>query len=578
MSDAIAVLNAGSSSIKFSLFRVRDQELELEQRGQVEGLYTAPRFVSKSASGSVEAEKSWGEGVKLGHEGGLDHIVAHVRERLGGDRLIGVGHRVVHGGIEYTQPVRVDKHVLQVLEKFVPLAPLHQPHNLAPMRLLLERLPELPQIACFDTSFHCTNPEIAQMFALPAHFHAEGVRRYGFHGLSYEYIASSLPAVDRKAAAGRTVVLHLGNGSSMCALQGGRSVASTMGFTAVDGLPMGTRCGSLDPGVILYLMDQRGMDARAIEKLIYSQSGLLGVSGISSDMRTLLTSADPRAQLAVDLYLYRIRRELGSLAAALGGLNAVVFTAGIGENSPVIRERVCRDAAWLGLELDAPANAQGRKGISTPASKVSAWAIPTNEELMIARHTRTLLGSPGTTRASSGPGASARVSEYSAVESLRDGRRIEIRALKPTDRDELVKTVSRMSDESLYRRFFSPRRQFSEREEAYFLNVDFVSHVALVAVLNENSHRSIVGGARYVVTEPGVAEVAFAVDDPHQGQGIGGLLMKHLTAIARTSGIRQLIADVLPTNASMLKVFERSGLGMNATRDRDVTHITLRLA
>jgi acetate kinase len=287
--------------------------------------------------------------------------------------------------------VRLDFGVLQALEKFVPLAPLHQPHNLAPIRLLLQRAPELSQVACFDTSFHRSNPEIAQMFALPAELHAGGIRRYGFHGLSYEYVASVLPRIDAKAAAGRTVVLHLGNGSSMCAIQAGKSVASTMGFTAVEGLPMGTRSGSLDPGVILYLMDQRGMDARAIEKLIYNQSGLLGVSGISSDMRTLLASAEPRAKLAVDLYLYRIRRELGSLAAALGGIDAIVFTAGIGENAPLIRERVCRDAAWLGVELDATANASDGPRISTALSRVSAWVVPTNEELMIARHTQALL-------------------------------------------------------------------------------------------------------------------------------------------------------------------------------------------
>jgi acetate kinase len=579
MSDAIAVLNAGSSSIKFSLFLLGPTELDLELRGQIEGLFTEPHFIAKDRSGAVLAEKSWGEGVKLGHAGALDHLVGYLRQRLGNDSLIGVGHRVVHGGIEYTKPVRVDAGVLKALEKFVPLAPLHQPHNLAPIRLLLERVPELPQIACFDTSFHRSNPEIAQMFALPAQLHAEGVRRYGFHGLSYEYIASVLPSIDPIAAAGRTVVLHLGNGASMSAFQAGRSMASTMGFTAVEGLPMGTRCGSVDPGVILYLMDQRGMDARAIEKLIYSQSGLLGVSGISSDMRTLLASEDPQAKLAVDLYLYRIRRELGSLAAALSGLDAVVFTAGIGENSAVIRERVCRDAAWLGLELDAPANSRGGPGISTTASKVSAWVIPTNEELMIARHTRALLASAGSGKPQApAPVKDAPLNQYSATETLRDGRRIEIRALKPTDRDEIENTVSRMSDESLYRRFFSPRRRFSEQEAAYFLNVDFVNHVALVAILKEDGHRSIVGGARYVVTEPGTAEVAFAVDDPHQGQGIGLLLMKHLTEIARKAGINQLIADVLPNNAPMLKVFERSGLGMNTRRDRDVTHITLRLA
>jgi acetate kinase len=279
----------------------------------------------------------------------------------------------------------MDRSILRALEKFVPLAPLHQPHNLAPIALLFERMPSLPQVACFDTSFHRTNPEIAQMFALPAAMHEEGIRRYGFHGLSYEYVASQLPRSQK------TVVLHLGNGASMCALAGGKSVASTMGFTAVDGLPMGTRCGNVDPGVILYLMDQRGMDARAVEKLVYNQSGLLGVSGVSSDMRTLLASREPRAKLAVDLYVYRIGRELGSLAAALQGLDAIVFTAGIGENSAELRARVCRGAAWLGVELDPKANDAGGPRISTESSRVSAWVVPTNEELMIARHTRALL-------------------------------------------------------------------------------------------------------------------------------------------------------------------------------------------
>jgi acetate kinase len=391
MADAIAVLNAGSSSIKFSLFAVGGKALELELRGQVEGIYTAPRFVGRDASGKAVGEKRWPEATKLGHGGALEHIIAFVRERLGGRRLAGIGHRVVHGGMEYTQPVRMDATALRALEKFVPLAPLHQPHNLAPIGLLLERLPQVPQVACFDTSFHRSNPELAQMFALPAALHEEGVRRYGFHGLSYEYVASQLASLDTRAAEGRAVVLHLGNGSSMCALAAGKSVASTMGFTAVDGLPMGTRCGAIDPGVILYLMDQRGMDVRAVEKLIYNQSGLLGVSGISSDMRALLESREPRAKLAVDLYLYRIGRELGSLAAALKGLDALVFTAGIGENSAALRERVCRDAGWLGVELDPGANADGGPRISTAASRVSAWVVSTNEELMIARHTLRLL-------------------------------------------------------------------------------------------------------------------------------------------------------------------------------------------
>jgi len=394
MPDAIAVINAGSSSIKFSLFFVRDADLTIDVRGQVEGLSTTPRFVARDASGRTVAERSWREGTKLSHDDAVEHLRGFLREQLAGDRLIGVGHRVVHGGLQYSTPVRVDFSVIKALEQFVALAPLHQPHNLSPIAALLKRAPELPQVACFDTAFHRTNPDVAQRFALPQELHEIGVRRYGFHGLSYEYIASVLAQFDAKAAEGKTIVLHLGNGSSMCALAAGRSVASTMGFTAVDGLPMGTRCGAIDPGVILYLMDERKMSVRAVERLIYNESGLLGVSGISSDMRTLLGSADPRASLAIDLYVYRIRRELGSLAAALGGLDALVFTAGVGENAPAIRERVCRDAGWLGLTLDGDANAKGGASrISAPGSRVSAWVIPTNEELMIARHTRRVLAS-----------------------------------------------------------------------------------------------------------------------------------------------------------------------------------------
>jgi len=394
MSGAIAVLNAGSSSIKFSLFEQGEQGgdgLVLKLRGQAEGLHTSPRFVAKDAAGDTIASRDWGEGAVLGHDGALQHIVGFVRDHLQGRALLGVGHRVVHGGMAYAQPVRIDGTVLDDLAQFVPLAPLHQPHNLTPIRLLLERQPDLPQVACFDTAFHRAQPELAQRFALPRDLHDAGVRRYGFHGLSYEYIASVLPRLDPRAAQGRTVVCHLGNGASMCALSGGRSVASTMGFTAVDGLPMGTRCGALDPGVILYLMDQHGMDARAIETLIYSQSGLLGVSGVSSDMRTLLASSEPGARIAVDLYVYRIGRELGSLAAALGGLDAIVFTGGIGENSAEIRERVCRDAAWLGVALDEEANRSGGPRIGSPSGATAAWAVPTDEELMIARHTRRLL-------------------------------------------------------------------------------------------------------------------------------------------------------------------------------------------
>jgi acetate kinase len=285
----------------------------------------------------------------------------------------------------------VDAGVLQALQKYVPLAPLHQPHNLTPIRTLIERQPQLPQVACFDTAFHRRQPPVAQAYALPRSISERGVLRYGFHGLSYEYIAGVLPKHDARAAAGKVVVAHLGNGSSMCAIDAGRSVASTMGFTAADGLPMGTRCGNLDPGVVLYLIDELGMDTRAVEKLIYQESGLLGVSGISSDMRTLLASDAPAAKEAVSLYVYRIGRELGSLAAALGGLDALVFTAGIGENSAELRRRVCRDAAWLGVELDEAANTRGGPCISRPGSRASAWVIPTNEELMIARHTRAVI-------------------------------------------------------------------------------------------------------------------------------------------------------------------------------------------
>jgi acetate kinase len=396
MTDAILVLNAGSSSIKFSLYAKRDVALTPVSSGQVGGLTTAPTFVAKGADGRPIAEKSWGAGTPLGHEGALSHLTDWIRQRYEGEhRLAAVGHRIVHGGSDYAAPVRIDAQVVARVEKLVPLAPLHLPHNLAPIRILLARAPELPQIACFDTAMHRTQPPLEQMFALPRELEEAGVRRYGFHGLSYEFIASALPDFDRRAAAGKTVVLHLGNGASMCALAAGRSIATTMGFTAVDGLPMGTRSGALDPGVMLYLMDERKMDARAIEALVYTKSGLLGVSGVSSDMRALLASSEPRAALAVDLFVYRIARELGSLAAALEGLDAVVFTGGIGEHAAPVREAVCRRAAWLGLDLDAEANADDGPRISTAGSRTAAWVIPTNEELMIARHTRDLLAAGG---------------------------------------------------------------------------------------------------------------------------------------------------------------------------------------
>ncbi len=391
MIDVILVLNAGSSSIKFSLFAGDADTPALLMSGQIEGLYATPRFVARDATGALIDERRWPEGERIGHDGAVAHLVGFLRGHRDRYRLYAAGHRVVHGGLAYSDPVRIDAEVVAGLDALTRLAPLHQPHNLAPIRALMEQAPQLPQVACFDTAFHRRQPELAQRFALPAKITERGVRRYGFHGLSYEYIASTLPGLDPAAAAGRVVVAHLGNGASMCAMVGGRSVAGTTGFTAVDGLPMGTRSGTLDPGVLLYLMDDLAMDARAIENLIYKESGLLGVSGISSDMRTLLASQAPGAREAVDLFVYRIRRELGSLAAAMDGLDAFVFTGGIGEHATVIRERVCRDAAWLGLELDAAANEAGGPRISAEGSPVSAWVIPTNEELMIARHTQHLI-------------------------------------------------------------------------------------------------------------------------------------------------------------------------------------------
>ncbi len=390
--DALLVLNAGSSSIKFCTFRRDGGGLHRGLRGQVAGLGNAPRLTAKRGA-TLVADRALADGA-MTHADALGRLLEFLREELHGERIAGVGHRVVHGGLEFMAPTRVDDSILARLERYVRLAPLHQPHNLAAIRLMLERLPGVPQVACFDTAFHRGIPEVAQLFALPPRFAAAGMRRYGFHGLSYEYVASVLPAIDPRAAAGRSVVLHLGNGASMCALAAGHSVATTMGFTAVDGLPMGTRSGALDPGALLFMFDELGMGVREVERLLYHESGLLGMSGISSDMRELLASEAPAARLAVDVFVYRAVRELGSLAAALGGLDALVFTAGIGENQPEVRSRIGAGAAWLGLELDESANAAGAQRISTARSTVAAWVLPTDEELMIARHVTALLGVP----------------------------------------------------------------------------------------------------------------------------------------------------------------------------------------
>lgn len=390
MPDRIAVVNAGSSSIKFAIYRADSESLMF--RGQIEGIGLKPRLVIRDAPGAIVSERTWPAG-GFDHAAATREMVSAVNALLAGDDIVAVGHRVVHGGTKYGVPVRVDAATLRELERLVPLAPLHQPHNLAPIRAILEHAPGLPQVACFDTAFHYSQPAIARMFALPRSYATNGVRRYGFHGLSYEYVIGEMRRVVTEAANARLVIAHLGNGASLCAVHEGRSIASTMGFTAVDGLIMGTRCGTIDPGVILYLMDEHGLDARAIEDLIYRKSGLLGVSGISSDMRNLRASPAPEAAEAIALFVHRIVREIGSLAAALGGLDGIVFTGGIGENDQATRAEIADGCAWLGLTLDRRRNVHGRGRISSDSSRVQAWIVPTNEELMIARHTRLELAS-----------------------------------------------------------------------------------------------------------------------------------------------------------------------------------------
>jgi acetate kinase len=385
---SILVLNAGSSSLKFSLF---DAHLLIPLvRGQIEALTTSPAFRAVDAGGTVLGEREWP--APLDHAAAAAFLLAWGRGDVPwGRRLAAAGHRVVHGGVKYDRPVRIDAPVLADLRALEPLAPLHQPHNLAAIDAVAALAPDLPQVACFDTAFHRTQPAPAQALAIPRAYTERGVRRYGFHGLSYEFIASVLPGVDPGAGAGRTIVAHLGNGASLCAMRAGRSVATTMGFTALDGLVMGTRCGALDPGVLLYLLRNEGLSPDAAQRLLYEESGLLGVSGISSDMRTLLASGDPRAREAVDLFVYRAAREIGSLVAALGGLDALVFTAGIGEHAAPVRSAIARTCAWLGVQLDEAANERGGPRISTGDSRVRAWVIHTDEELMIARHTARLL-------------------------------------------------------------------------------------------------------------------------------------------------------------------------------------------
>ena len=392
MDDYAVVLNAGSSSLKFCVYRRPGQEVwRLEVRGQVDAIGAAARFSVKDAAGNTIGEHRVDADVHDARTA-LMFVATWLGARYSGANVIGVGHRVVHGGANYAGPTIITPEVLENLRALIPLAPLHQPYNLAAIDAVTERLPGVPQVACFDTSFHRGQPPVAELVPLPRDLRHAGLQRYGFHGLSYEYIASVLPEVAPEVAGGRVIVAHLGSGASMCAMKEGRSVDSTLGFTALDGLCMGTRPGALDPGVVLYLFQGLGLSAKEVETILYKKSGLLGISGLSNDMRTLLASAEPAARLAVEYFVYRAAKEIGALTAALGGIDALVFTGGIGENSAEIRRRICEASAWVGVALDR--DEPGPKGarISTADSRVSVWVIPTNEELMIARHTGRLLG------------------------------------------------------------------------------------------------------------------------------------------------------------------------------------------
>jgi acetate kinase len=392
LDDYALILNAGSSSLKFCVFqRPEDQDWRLASRGQIEGIGTAPRLSAKDAAGEKLVDDKLDTAVRDGRDA-IDALAAWLRSRYGGARILGIGHRVVHGGPRFSGPVIVDRQVAAELTELIPLAPLHQPYNLAAIEAVFDRMPNVPQVACFDTSFHRGHTAVAELVPLPRDLCKNGVERYGFHGISYEYIAGVLPEVAPDIAGGRVIVAHLGSGASLCALKDRKSVDSTLGFTALDGLCMGTRPGGLDPGVVLYLFQGLGLSAKEVETILYKKSGLIGISGISNDMRDLLGRSEPEAVLAIDYFIYRAAKEIGALTAVLGGLDALVFTAGIGENSAEIRRRICEASAWLGIEIDEQANENKGPLISKSGSKVSAWVIPTNEELMIARHTASLLG------------------------------------------------------------------------------------------------------------------------------------------------------------------------------------------
>lgn len=389
MADAILTINAGSSSIKFALFQLRDGLTRVAD-GQAENIGAAPHLRIK-AGGAVVLEKNWPDHAALDHEDLLGEVLNWVDAHLGDDELVAAGHRIVHGGKTFTAPLLLDATHLADIARLSQLAPLHEPHNCAAVQALFNLRPALKQVGCFDTSFHHTMPEIATRFAIPRKFHDEGVRRYGFHGLSYEYIASRLPEIAPHLAIGRVIIAHLGNGASMCALRDSKSIDSTMGFTALDGLVMGTRTGAIDAGVLIYFMQSHGMNADDLTGLLYKQSGLLGVSGISADVRTLLADGSEAAKQALDLFAYQAARQAGGLIASLGGLDGLVFTAGIGEHAPAIRAAICERLGWMGIKLCHAANQANESAISEPDSAIEVWVIPTDEELMIATHTRNLI-------------------------------------------------------------------------------------------------------------------------------------------------------------------------------------------
>jgi acetate kinase len=392
--DTILIVNAGSSSLKFQVYGLAgDGALKRLIKGQMDGIGTRPRLRAQGADQKSAIDRIFAADQVADLPAAMQRAGAWLREAHK-VRPAAVGHRVVHGGPMFDGPVLIDDSVLAQLEQYTPLAPLHQPNNLAPIRAIRSLFPNTPQVACFDTAFHRGHTAIADHYAIPERYYVEGVRRYGFHGLSYEFVARQLPKVAPRIAGGRVVVAHLGSGASMCALAAGRSVETSMGFTALDGLPMGTRPGQIDPGVVLYLLGQKGMSGGEVEKLLYHESGLKALSGISNDVRVLEASADPRAGFALDYFAYRVGLEAGRLAAALGGIDGLVFTAGIGENSPTMRARIARHLAWLGAELDPQANAHG-PAISTSGSRVALYVIPTDEELMIASHTLGLLAGTG---------------------------------------------------------------------------------------------------------------------------------------------------------------------------------------